>query len=107
MSFSQYLLFCPDHFSVFGAPVTMNLKSFRLYTIYLALAISLAASRASVRSRRRPRSLPPPPPAADAPKPLDHGNPEFLHAADEVLAQMSTMLQLPIKEPLKKTLRSK
>ncbi len=34
-------------------------------------------------------------------------NTEFLHAADEVLAQMSQLLDLPIKEPLKKTLRSK
>jgi len=35
------------------------------------------------------------------------GSPEFLRAADEVLAQMSKLLQLPIREPLKKTLRSK
>jgi hypothetical protein len=34
-------------------------------------------------------------------------NPEFLRAADEVLAQMSQLLDLPIKEPLKKSLRSK
>lgn len=34
-------------------------------------------------------------------------NPEFLRAADEVLLQMSQLLDLPIKEPLKKTLRSK
>ena len=34
-------------------------------------------------------------------------NPEFLKAADEVLAQMSVILHLPIKEPLKKSLRSK
>jgi hypothetical protein len=34
-------------------------------------------------------------------------NPEFLKAADEVLAQMSRILDLPIKEPLKKSLRSK
>lgn len=33
--------------------------------------------------------------------------PEFLRAADEVLAQMSALLHLPIKQPLKKTLRSK
>lgn len=33
--------------------------------------------------------------------------PEFLHAADEVLAQMSQILDLPIKAPLKKSLRSK
>jgi hypothetical protein len=34
-------------------------------------------------------------------------SPEFIKAADEVLAQMSKLLDLPIKEPLKKTLRSK
>jgi hypothetical protein len=34
-------------------------------------------------------------------------SPEFIKAADEVLAQMSKILALPIKEPLKKTLRSK
>lgn len=32
---------------------------------------------------------------------------EFIQAADEVLAQMSEILELPIKEPLKKSLRSK
>jgi len=39
--------------------------------------------------------------------PLVAPSPEFLHAADEVLAEMSVILHLPIKEPLKKTLRSK
>jgi hypothetical protein len=34
-------------------------------------------------------------------------NPEFLQAADEVLATMSKLIDLPIKEPLKKSLRSK
>src|SRR5271155_2609880 len=34
-------------------------------------------------------------------------SPEFIKAADEVLAQMSQILDLPIKEPLKKSLRSK
>src|ERR1700683_1266127 len=34
-------------------------------------------------------------------------SPEFIRAADEVLAKMSKILDLPIKEPLKKTLRSK
>jgi len=33
--------------------------------------------------------------------------PEFLKAADEVLRQMSEILHLPIKEPLRKSLRSK
>lgn len=32
---------------------------------------------------------------------------DFMQAADEVLAQMSDILKLPIKEPLKKSLRSK
>jgi len=34
-------------------------------------------------------------------------SPEFIKAADEVLAEMSKLLDLPIKEPLKKSLRSK
>ncbi len=34
-------------------------------------------------------------------------NPAFLKAADEVLQQMSIILHLPIKQPLKKSLRSK
>ncbi|MGC1965409.1 MAG: hypothetical protein WA673_03055 [Candidatus Acidiferrales bacterium] len=34
-------------------------------------------------------------------------SPEFIKAADEVLEQMSKILDLPIKEPLKKSLRSK
>jgi hypothetical protein len=34
-------------------------------------------------------------------------NPEFLKAADEVLQQMTVILHLPIKQPLKKSLRSK
>jgi hypothetical protein len=37
----------------------------------------------------------------------DTTSPEFLQAADDVLAQMSGILHLPIREPLKKTLRTK
>jgi hypothetical protein len=52
------------------------------------------------------------PPNGAATKPATQGavavpNPEFLKAADEVLVQMSGILHLPIKEPLKKSLRSK
>lgn len=43
------------------------------------------------------------PPAQVAPG----SNADFLKAADEVLAQMSQLLDLPVKESLKKTLRSK
>jgi hypothetical protein len=35
------------------------------------------------------------------------GQPEFIQAADEVLNDMSKLLDLPIREPLKKSLRSK
>ena len=50
-----------------------------------------------------------PPAASSAAPPQIHAstNPEFLKAADEVLAQMSEILHLPIKAPLKKSLRSK
>ena len=44
-------------------------------------------------------------PATPAPGAVQ--SPEFLKAADEVLEQMSVILHLPIKEPLKKSLRSK
>lgn len=47
--------------------------------------------------------IPSPPPEQAASK----AGPDFLKAADEVLAQMSELLALPIKEPLKKSLRSK
>lgn len=55
------------------------------------------------------QSVPPPasialPPASQA---APATNSDFIKAADEVLAQMSKLLALPIKEPLKKSLRSK
>jgi hypothetical protein len=50
-----------------------------------------------------------PPPLVGSPN--SHAAPpttaDFIKAADEVLAQMSKLLDLPIKEPLKKSLRSK
>ncbi len=70
----------------------------RLLLLVLSLATAAAGQLAS-------------PPAATAPVTPPHvpaaSNPEFLKAADEVLAQMSVILHLPIKEPLKKSLRSK
>ncbi len=51
------------------------------------------------------------PPAAVAAPAIPQAAPtagaDFIKAADEVLAQMSELLDLPIKEPLKKSLRSK
>jgi hypothetical protein len=46
-----------------------------------------------------------PPPAITPPKAVPL--PEFLKAADEVLAEMSKLLDLPVKAPLKKSLRSR
>ena len=46
-----------------------------------------------------------PPPAAAPPSAAT--SPEFLKAADEVLADMSKLLDLPVKEPLKKSLRTR
>jgi len=44
-----------------------------------------------------------------APTAMPHAttSPEFLKAADEVLAEMSKLLDLPVKEPLKKSLRTR
>jgi hypothetical protein len=46
-------------------------------------------------------------PAAPSAQAGPQATPEFLQAADEVLATMSKIIDLPIKEPLKKSLRSK
>ncbi len=46
-------------------------------------------------------------PSAGASQAAAVQNPAFLKAADEVLKQMSVILHLPIKQPLKKSLRSK
>ena len=45
--------------------------------------------------------------AKTADQQVSHDNAAFLKAADEVLQQMSQLLSLPVKEPLKKSLRSK
>jgi len=42
-----------------------------------------------------------------SPQPATQANPEFLRAADEVLAEMSKLLSLPVKAPLKKSIRTR
>jgi hypothetical protein len=69
----------------------------------LLLAFSLAVVVAAQQVASPKITAPAPAPAQVA----SPSNPEFLKAADEVLAQMSQLLDLPIKEPLKKSLRSK
>src|SRR5207302_10665854 len=43
----------------------------------------------------------------DQPQASGAADAEFLQAADEVLAEMSKILSMPIKEPLKKSVRSR
>lgn len=47
------------------------------------------------------------PPAASMPPPATAQSAEFLQAADEVMAQMSKLISLPILSPLKKSVRSR
>jgi hypothetical protein len=72
----------------------------------LIALLSFAAAAAAQQASSPPKSVAPPLPSPSAPT-ASPGNPTFLRAADEVLAQMSELLSLPIKEPLKKSLRSK
>jgi hypothetical protein len=73
----------------------------------LSVALLLFAPVATAQqSASPPKSVAPPLPAPPAPA-ASPANPAFVKAADEVLAQMSEILSLPIKQPLKKSLRSK
>lgn len=62
-----------------------------------ACGVLLAATIAQAQKRNSP-TLPPPATAPQA---------EFLQAADQVLADMSKLLTLPVLEPLKKSVRSR
>jgi len=72
----------------------------------LILLLAFAFSAAAQQPVPDPKSVAPPL-TSTTPQANTASNPEFLKAADEVLAQMSQLLSLPIKEPLKKSLRSK
>lgn len=75
------------------------MKRFAALLLAFSLAVVVAAQQVA-----SPKITAPAPAPAQVASP---SNPEFLKAADEVLAQMSQLLDLPIKEPLKKSLRSK
>ena len=77
------------------------MKRFLGGVLLLACAAAAGARLASPQSH--PFTLPP----AASEQAAAKTGPDFLNAADEVLAQMSELLALPIKEPLKKSLRSK
>jgi hypothetical protein len=77
-------------------------KRFSLSVVLLLFAAAATAQQAA----SPPKSVAPPLPSPPAPA-ASPANPAFLKAADEVLAQMSELLSLSIKQPLKKSLRSK
>jgi hypothetical protein len=77
-------------------------KRFAGLALFLVCGVAFAAQRSAV-SLKSVASAQPKISSQTAPG----STPEFIKAADEVLAQMSKILDLPIREPLKKTLRSK
>ena len=77
------------------------MKQFAVVLFVFSIGVLTAAQHSAPPQSALPAPTALPPQAA-APS-----NPEFLKAADEVLKQMSQLLDLPIKEPLKKSLRSK
>lgn len=72
----------------------------------LMLLLFAAAAPAQESSASSKSAAPPVPGSSSAESPAG-ANATFLKTADEILVQMSQILHLPIKEPLKKTLRSK
>jgi hypothetical protein len=70
--------------------------------IHIVTLCAFAAISASAQ-----QSVSPPPATAPKSQGAPTTSADFIQAADEVLAQMSKLLDLPIKEPLKKSLRSK
>jgi hypothetical protein len=80
------------------------MKRFIGLTFVLALTLLAAAQNPPPASN----PVSPLPPATKASPQSDGGSKtDFMRAADEVLTQMSMILDLPIKEPLKRSLRSK
>src|SRR5580704_10183163 len=70
--------------------------------LLLACGVAFAARRPAVALKSVAAA-----PSKGSSQTAPGSSPEFIKAADEVLAQMSQLLDLPIKEPLKKSLRSK
>lgn len=77
-------------------------KRFAALALLLVCGVAFAAQRSAVSLKSVASTLP-----KISSQTAPPSSPEFIKAADEVLAQMSKILDLPIKEPLKKTLRSK
>jgi hypothetical protein len=73
----------------------------------LVMAIAVVALAVAARQDAPPAKIVPPALPAPSVQGAAPAQTDFIQAADEVLAQMSQILSLPIKEPLKKSLRSK
>jgi hypothetical protein len=73
-----------------------------LLSVFCMVALSVFVTAAWPQQGPKPAA-----PIQPIPQIVAHTSPEFIRAADEVLAEMSRLLDLPIKEPLKKSLRSK
>jgi hypothetical protein len=79
------------------------MRWFAAVAVLLACGVGFAAQQ----SGPAPKSVAPAEPRSSSQTASAASSPEFIKAADEVLEQMSKILDLPIKEPLKKSLRSK
>jgi hypothetical protein len=82
-------------------------KHLAVLACLIALCVAAAAPQGALPPKTGTAALPAQVPAEPKAQAPTGTSPEFLQAADEVLAQMSQILDLPIKEPLKKSLRSK
>jgi hypothetical protein len=80
-----------------GCPSQLRVHKYSLHAFAAVLCLGLAATGAWGQQLPAP-SVPAAEPAA---------NTEFLRAADEVLAEMSKLLVLPVLEPLKKSVRTR
>jgi hypothetical protein len=101
-----------------GGRMRVFLLSAALGTTVLALLAPVLASTAlsqqsapSANSTALPNPVAPSAAASDSAAPANQSAPQsnqaFLAVADQVLTQMSQILSLPIKQPLKKSLRSR
>jgi hypothetical protein len=79
----------------------------RKWSIGVVALLGCGIGFAAQQSTPAPKSVAPPEPRTSSQTAQASSSPEFIKAADEVLVQMSKILDLPIKEPLKKSLRSK
>ncbi|MGC2002004.1 MAG: hypothetical protein WA658_19260 [Candidatus Acidiferrales bacterium] len=79
----------------------------RIVALVVVVACGVALAARAQQRDPAPKSVALVQPSESAQTAQAASSPEFIKAADEVLLEMSKILDLPIKEPLKKSLRSK